>query len=155
MLVICMSMAARMEGVNVKDITLPVIYFVILGGQCTLIGAPATLMASSISEEMTGYAIPFFELLPIGFIIFVLGMVYMCCVGYRKGSGIWGSALSEKGVSTVDVCQARQVDKRKCIITLSAGVIMLVMFITELFSVGTVSLIGALICLFGGATEQK
>lgn len=155
MLVICMSMAARMEGVNAKDITLPVIYFVIFGGQCTLIGAPATLMASSISEEMTGYAIPFFELLPIGFIIFVLGMVYMCCVGYRKGSGIWGNALSEKRVSAVDVCQARQVDKRKCIITLSAGVIMLVMFITELFSVGTVSLIGALICLLGGATEQK
>lgn len=155
MLVICMSLAARTKGINVKDITLPVIYFVILGGQCTLIGAPATLMASSIAEKMTGYTISFFELLPMGTIIFILGMLYICFFGCKKGSVIWGNATNEKEITSIDTSKTKQVDKRKCIVTLSAGIIMLVLFITELFSVGTVSIMGAIICLLGGVVEQK
>lgn len=155
MLVICRRMAARTEDVDVKDITLPVIYFVILGGQCTLIGAPATLMASSISAEMTGYKLSFFELLPIGGILFMLGMIYIYFFGYKKGVKIWGDSDSTKVSESVDNSKNRNVDKRKCIITLLAGIVMLVMFITEIFSAGMVSLIGALICLLGGVVEQK
>ena len=155
MLVICRRMATRTEDVDVKDITLPVIYFVILGGQCTLIGAPATLMASSISAEMTGYKLSFFELLPIGGILFILGMIYIYFFGYKKGVKIWGDSDSTKVSESVDNSKNRNVDKRKCIITLLAGIVMLVMFITEIFSAGMVSLIGALICLLGGVVEQK
>ena len=161
MLVICRGMAARSEEVDVKDITLPVIYFVILGGQCTLIGAPATLMASSISEEMTGNRITFFELLPIGAIIFVLGMIYIYCFGYKRGLKIWNnkgveakSGSSEKD-NGKDSIRMKEVDKRKCIITALTGVLMLIMFITETLSVGMVSLIGALICILFGVVEQK
>ncbi len=37
MMVICISTAKEMKAIKVKDITLPVIYMAILGGQCTLI----------------------------------------------------------------------------------------------------------------------
>lgn len=155
MLVICINMAMRMKEIRVKDITLPVIYFAILGGQCTLIGAPATLAASSISEKMTGYKISFFELLPMGAIIFVIGALYICTLGYRRGIRTWGSA-SEVDNAALDVDNAfNEVNPKKCIITALSGLIMLVMFITEVFSVGTVSLIGALICIFGGVVKQN
>ena len=155
MLVICRGMAARSEELDVKDITLPVIYFVILGGQCTLIGAPATLMASSISENMTGYKLSFFELLPIGGAFFILGMMYIYFFGYKRGLKIWKNEESERKEEKSDSIKVKTIDKRKCIITLAAGVIMFIMFITETFSVGTASLIGALICLLFGVVEQK
>jgi anion transporter len=154
MLVICKLMAEKTRDVNIKDITLPIIYFVIMGGQCTLIGAPATLMASSISEEMTGYKISFFEFLPIGGIIFILGMIYICSFGYKKGIKIWTDKVSEKDKESLEVSQ-NNIDKRKCLITLSTGMLMLIMFVTGTFTVGIVSLIGALICLLTGVIKQK
>lgn len=154
MLVICKLMAEKTRDVNIKDITLPIIYFVIMGGQCTLIGAPATLMASSISEEMTGYKISFFEFLPIGGIIFILGMIYICCFGYKKGIKIWPDKVSEKDKENLEVSQ-NNIDKRKCLITLSTGILMLIMFVTGTFTVGIVSLLGALICLLTGVIKQK
>ncbi|MBR1592449.1 MAG: anion permease [Ruminococcus sp.] len=155
MLVICMSISAQMKDIKVRDITLPLIYFAILGGQCTLIGAPATLAASSVSEKMTGYRIAFFELLPMGAIIFVLGVAYICISGYRNGVRIWGNSAETDNTVLDTVGGFNGVDRKKCIITALSGFIMLILFITETFSVGTVSLIGAMICIFGGAVEQN
>ncbi|MCR4760952.1 MAG: anion permease, partial [Oscillospiraceae bacterium] len=47
MMIICIHIAGSAPKIAVKNITLPVIYCAVMGGQCTLVGAPATLIASS------------------------------------------------------------------------------------------------------------
>ena len=77
MMVICITIARTTEGVNVKNITLPVIIAAIFGGQMTLVGAPATLIASSVAKENADIGISMFEMLPMGVIIFAFGMAYI------------------------------------------------------------------------------
>ena len=155
MMVICINIATQMKEVHVKHITLPIIYLAILGGQCTLIGAPATLAASSVLEKTTGNKMLFFDLLPMGTIIFVIGTLYICTLGCRKGTKMWQKVTTTDQIVLYDNESLQTVDRKKCIVTAVAGGVMLVLFITETFSVGTVSLIGALICIFGGAVKQK
>ena len=155
MMVICINIATQMKEVHVKHITLPIIYLAILGGQCTLIGAPATLAASSVLEKTTGNKMLFFDLLPMGTIIFVIGTLYICTLGCRKGTKMWQKVTTTDQIMLYDNESLQTVDRKKCIVTAVAGGLMLVLFITETFSVGTVSLIGALICIFGGVVKQK
>lgn len=155
MMVICINIATQMKEVHVKHITLPIIYLAILGGQCTLIGAPATLAASSVLEKTTGNKMLFFDLLPMGTIIFVIGTLYICTLGCRKGTKMWQKVTTTDQIMLYDNESLQTVDHKKCIVTAVAGGLMLVLFITETFSVGTVSLIGALICIFGGVVKQK
>ena len=155
MMVVCINIATQMKEVHVKHITLPIIYLAILGGQCTLIGAPATLAASSVLEKTTGNKMLFFDLLPMGTIIFVIGTLYICTLGCRKGTKMWQKVTTTDQIMLYDNESLQTVDRKKCIVTAVAGGLMLVLFITETFSVGTVSLIGALICIFGGVVKQK
>lgn len=152
MLVICISLAKEIKNVNVLNITLPVIYLAILGGQCTLIGAPATLVASSMAEESTGTGISMFELLPMGAIILCIGLLFICIFSHRKGNKMW---RDRGGFDLIASDETTEVDRRKCAVTVLAGVVMLVCFITGIVSVGIASIIGALICLFGKAVKQK
>ena len=119
------------------------------------IGAPATLAASSVLEKTTGNKMLFFDLLPMGTIIFVIGTLYICTLGCRKGTKMWQKVTTTDQIMLYDNESLQTVDRKKCIVTAVAGGLMLVLFITETFSVGTVSLIGALICIFGGVVKQK
>ena len=100
-------------------------------------------------------AILFFDLLPMGTIIFVIGTLYICTLGCRKGTKMWQKVTTTDQIMLYDNESLQTVDRKKCIVTAVAGGLMLVLFITETFSVGTVSLIGALICIFGGVVKQK
>ncbi len=92
MMVICISTAREMKNLKLKNITLPIIYMAILGGQCTLIGAPATLVASSISDAAVGYRISMFRLLPMGLILLLIGGIYLRLFSFRHGNKIWGDS---------------------------------------------------------------
>ena len=155
MMVICISTAKEMKAIKVKDITLPVIYMAILGGQCTLIGAPATLVASSLAESETGRGISMFELLPMGAILLLIGSVYILIFGFGSGRRIWGERETASADRIVEGQDTVIVNRRKCSVTAFAGVVMMILFITEYVSVGTASIIGALICILGGVVDQK
>ena len=154
MMVVCISIAKTSSTVYSKNIILPVIICAILGGQCTLIGAPATLIASSMAMESTGKGITMFELFPIGFSIFIAVMIMMCFFSYKRGIRIWGED-SDTSVPSDSACLSSRLDKRKAAVTLLAGVVMLGLFISGIFSVGIASVIGALICLLGRAVDEK
>lgn len=154
MLVICISIAQEIKNVNVKNITLPVIYLAILGGQCTLIGAPATLISSSIAEEITGEGIAMFELLPVGIIMLLVSLPFLLIFSYRKGNNIWKNEKTDSSGLQNDSLSF-QPDRKKCIVTCFAGIVMLILFITEAVSVGIASLIGAVICIVGSAVKQR
>ena len=112
-----------------KNITLPVIYCAVMGGQCTLVGAPATLIASSVAEDTIGTGISMFEMLPMGLIL-----------------------LAAEADTDLP---AGKTDRRKMIVTLLSGAVMLFLFVTVFVTVGVASVIGGLICILGGAVQQK
>ncbi len=152
MMIICIHISKTVKEIHVRNVTLPVIYCAIMGGQCTLVGAPATLIASSVAENITGNGFSMFELLPMGLILLIIGLLWIYFVSYQKSGEIWGNceqvpAEPEKAIACAD--------KKKMIVTLLAGVVMILLFITNLVSVGTASVISGLICIFGGAVSQK
>ena len=151
MIVICMSMSKLSKDINVRHITLPVVICVILGGQLTLVGAPATLIASSIAEKNLGSGISMFEMMPLVMIILVVGMVYMYFISYRKGIKIWGERKTDE--ISLDVTEISEMHKYQVGVTVSAGIAMIFLFITELVSAGIASVTAALICIFGGAVK--
>lgn len=154
MLVICIHIAGTIEGIEAKNITLPVVYCAILGGQCTLIGAPATLIASSMAEDAIGSGISMFEILPMGLILLSAGLLWIVLPLNRKGSSFWCTSVpSSCDVNTDPITFSA--DRRKITVTAISGAVMLFLFVTGFVTVGVASVIGALICIFGGAVEQK
>jgi len=154
MMVICLSISKTTSSIASKNIILPVIICAILGGQCTLIGAPATLIASSMALDSTGNGITMFELLPLGLSIFAAVMLMMYFFSYRKGIEIWGKDDLPADDPDIEPVSC-QLDKRKAAVTLFAALVMLVLFISGIVSVGAASVIGALICLLGRAVDKK
>lgn len=153
MLIICISIAKSIPTIKLRNITLPIMYMVIFGGQCTLIGAPATLVASSMSENMTGQGIGMFEILPMGLIILIVGTAFIYFFNYKLGDKIWGN--EENIIKGVNYTENTEIDRKKCIVTCISGAVMIFLFITEMVSVGIASIIGALICLVGGAVNRE
>lgn len=154
MMVICISIAKTTNKIHSLNIILPIIICAILGGQCTLIGAPATLIASSIASDTAGESITMFELLPIGLAIFIVVMIMMCFFSYNHGIEIWGER-SEVTDGINEETTAQTIDKRKAAVTIVSAVVMMILFVSEIVSVGVASVIGALICLLGRAVDEK
>lgn len=154
MLVICIHIAGTIEGIEAKNITLPVVYCAIMGGQCTLIGAPATLIASSMAEDAIGSGISMFEILPMGLILLSAGLLWIVLPLNRKGSSFWCTSVPSSCDVNADPITF-SADRRKITVTAISGAVMLFLFVTGFVTVGVASVIGALICIFGGAVEQK
>ena len=89
----------------------------------------------------------------MGLILLCSGLIWIYFVAYRSSEKIWGdceSALSEPAEQ-----MPAATDRRKMAVTLFAGAVMLILFITNLVTVGTASVIAGLICILGGAVSQK
>ncbi len=154
MMIICIHIAGTVKEISVKNITLPVIYCAVMGGQCTLVGAPATLIASSMAADALGEGISMFEMLPMGLILLAAGLLWIVLVLSKRGDAFWSDASQTAEESDADL-PAGQTDRRKMIVTLISGAVMLFLFVTDYVTVGVASVIGGLICMLGGAVQQK
>ncbi len=152
MIAICMSMSKLCKNVNVRNITLPIVICVVLGGQMTLVGAPATLVASSIAETSFDCGISMFEMLPLAMIILVVGMVYMYFISYRKGTRIWGARKSDE--ISADVPEIPQIHKYRACVTAIAGALMIIFFVTEWVTAGIAAMVAAIVCVLAGAVKR-
>lgn len=153
MLVLCISLAQKCKEISVLDITLPIILCAVIGGQCTLIGAPATIVGSSIMENETGNALGMFEMLPMGIVILVVNLFFMLTFQFKIGEKAWGKRkdiiANEKNVIVVVK------DKKKIKLTLAIGAVMLLLFLTQWVSVGMTSMIGGVCCILFGVVDGK
>ncbi|MFD2138764.1 SLC13 family permease [Novosphingobium resinovorum] len=62
---------------------MPLAFATILGGMTTLIGTPTNLILSSVREARLGTPFGFFTMTPVGVAVTVVGLVYLCVVGWR------------------------------------------------------------------------
>ena len=64
-------------------ILMPLAFAAILGGMTTLIGTPANLIIASVRERQLGEPLGFFTMTPVGTLVTVLGLAYLCLIGWR------------------------------------------------------------------------
>jgi len=72
---------ARRAKVNPSKLLLPMAYASILGGTCTLIGTSTNVAVSGYLKKAGLPEIGMFEIMPVGIVICLVGIVYMVFVG--------------------------------------------------------------------------
>lgn len=68
---------SKEQGVRPSKLLLPVSYFAILGGTCTLIGTSTNLLVDGVWRSHGGAGFHIFEFLPLGFCYFLVGAAYI------------------------------------------------------------------------------
>ena len=82
MIPVVLALSRRLE-VKPSKLLLPVSYFAILGGTCTLIGTSTNLLVDQIYQAHGGPGFAIFEFAPLGVCYFLLGVVYIFLL-YQK-----------------------------------------------------------------------
>lgn len=98
-LVITMPIAAeiaRSAKRSAGATLMPLAFATILGGMTTLIGTPANLILSSVRETRLGAPFGFFTMTPVGVAVTVVGLAYLCVVGWRLLPARRGDAADGK-----------------------------------------------------------
>jgi len=82
MLVPVVLALARQNDVKPSKLLLPVSYFAILGGTCTLIGTSTNLIVDQAARAYGGSGFTIFEFAPLGICFFLIGSLYIL-LAYR------------------------------------------------------------------------
>jgi len=155
-IVICFSIARENRNMKLMNMTLPAVLASIIGGQLTLIGAPATLIASSMLETSIGQGFSMFEFTLLVMPALVFSLLFIHFKGYKIGEGLWDDR--EQRIDNYEIVSKLPDTKGKrkdMQVTVLAAVVMLFLFFSHLTSVGVAALIGGLICVLGGAVSCK
>jgi di/tricarboxylate transporter len=74
---------SRRTGVPISRLLIPLSFSSLLGGNMTLIGTPANILGANILVERDLDSFGFFDFVPMGLIVFAVGVVYMAGLGRR------------------------------------------------------------------------
>ena len=74
---------SRMMKINSSRLLMPVAYASILGGTCTLIGTSTNIAVSGYLEQNGMQPLGMFEMLPVGLVFFLTGLIYMVTIGRK------------------------------------------------------------------------
>jgi len=74
---------SRRPSVPISRLLIPLSFSSLLGGNMTLIGTPANILGANILVERDLDSFGFFDFLPMGLIVFAVGVVYMAGLGRR------------------------------------------------------------------------
>ncbi|MCK8828329.1 anion permease [Natroniella acetigena] len=72
---------ARKTKISPSKLLIPLSYASMMGGMLTLIGTSTNLLASDISARLIGHSFSMFEFTQLGFIILLIGSIYLLTVG--------------------------------------------------------------------------
>ena len=76
-----MTRASRDSGVSATKVLMPLSFAAMFGGVCTLIGTSTNLLVSQIMADHGQDPIGMFEMLPLGVMYFVTGVLFMLTAG--------------------------------------------------------------------------
>ncbi|MFM7216744.1 MAG: SLC13 family permease [Bacteroidota bacterium] len=74
---------ARKMKISASKLLMPVAYASILGGTCTLIGTSTNIAVSGYLERSGYGGIGMFDMLPVGTVLFFVGLLYMLTIGKK------------------------------------------------------------------------
>lgn len=83
MMVPVLMALSREFGVAPSKLFIPVSFFAILGGTCTLMGTSTNLLIDGLSRDAGGPAFSVFEFAPLGLVFLLVGTIYMITIGHR------------------------------------------------------------------------
>jgi di/tricarboxylate transporter len=75
--------ASHGSGVSPSRVLMPLSFFAMLGGMCTLIGTSTNILVSSLAEQHGIRPFEMFEFTRLGVVLFGAGLVYVMLVGRR------------------------------------------------------------------------
>ena len=85
----------RKSGVSPSKVLIPLAYASMLGGTCTLIGTSTNVAASGYMRSAGMEPMTMFELLPVGLVVTLVGLVYMIAFGHRLLPAVAETSLVE------------------------------------------------------------
>jgi len=147
---------AASKGILTKKHSFMAVGFAaIAGGGCTLIGSTPQLIAQGMIAEAGGATCGFFDYLPSGLIKVGLLLIYFVTIGYflMKKVFTFEEVKSEAVASEEAAAETRLTVKMIISILILAGCI--AGFITQLWSYGTVSMVGGVLCVITGCLPAK
>lgn len=74
---------AKKLKISPSKLLMPMAFASLMGGTCTLIGTSTNVAGSSFLTQKGLAAIGMFELLPVGFIILIVGIIFMVSIGKK------------------------------------------------------------------------
>lgn len=150
---IIMGLSRSNQQIKAKNLIMPIAYGCVIGGASTLVGSTQQMTAQGLLEEAGVRTFKTFDFSLVGGILIVLGLLYCCLIGRKRGERIWGERVDE-GTYQANNAEV-QYDKRKMIAVAVIFVFTVVMYITEWLPLAVTSTTGALLCIITGAISQK
>ena len=161
MLPIAASAIAASNGkLSKKNTFLMVGIAVCVSGGITLIGSPPQLIAHAFMEENGHGGFSFFEFGKFGIPLLVLLLVFFLTVGMKLQKKIFNfpevedSGLANKPSGNGDEGTKPRSIAKMCI-SVAILIFCIVGFITEIWSMGVVAMVGAALCVVTGCISQK
>ena len=74
---------SRQLKVSASKLLMPMAFASLLGGSCTLIGTSTNVAGSAYMAKAGLAPMSMFELLPMGIVLFIVGVLFMTTIGYR------------------------------------------------------------------------
>ena len=123
------------------------------GGALTLVSSPPQLIAQGILEDGGHEIMGFFDVALAGLPIFALLFLYSQTIGYRLQKKVFNfEEMPEAAPTQYDEQSKSPV---KMLIATVALLFCVIGFITEIWSVGIVAMIGAIVCIATGCISMK
>lgn len=130
----------------------------VAGGGLTLVSSPPQLIARAILEEGGHETLGFFDITPIGVPILILLFVYALTIGYKLQKKVFDFE-EVKEESELENRKQEAAEKPKSVVKMYISVAALLFcvigFITDLWTVGIVAMVGAVACIATGCISQK
>lgn len=74
---------ARKHGYSPSLLLMPIAFASLLGGMTTLIGTPPNIIIATFRADETGEAFGMFDFSPVGILITLLGLAFICLIGWK------------------------------------------------------------------------
>ncbi len=139
------------SGYSRGKLLMPLVFAAALGGNLSIIGAPGNLMGVDAMENL-GMKTGFFEYLPVGGPMLLIGILYFAVIGYKFLPDTKGEGTADTGRDYSQVPQWKQITSLVVLI-----VVILAMIFEEQIGIAlqVSACVGAIVLVLTGVISEK